>query len=121
MEQELKGKNNSFEAKNSRKIADGWSVGTPTVTTTIGQEGMTLGDSDWGGLVGNSTAEIVDHAVQLYTNEKTWNEAQNAGVNLVNQLFNKEKNGRVFMEKMEEIVDNLPAIRNKNIMGEVLR
>ena len=104
-----------------RKISDGWTVGTPVVSTSIGEEGMTSDGKPWGGLVGDTTAEIVENAVELFTNENLWNQAQEAGANLVNELFNKEKNGQAFMNKMEEIVDNLPAIRRQNITGEALR
>lgn len=105
-----------------RKIADGWSVGTPTVTTCVGAEGMYLEsqESSWGGLIGNHSDEIVKNCVDMYNNEILWRSCQNNGFEIIEKKFNLHANVSIFLEKVDYIINNKDSLRKQNFVGEIL-
>lgn len=71
------------------QIADGWLVGTPTVTTPIGAEGLTLADPrEFGGIIARNDAEFVEGAASLYNNSKLHSKLQECGVSLLRSVLN---------------------------------
>jgi len=108
-----------FGAGIKGKIADGFHVGTPCVTTGIGSEGMTL-NNKFGGFVASSVEDIVNRAVQLYTEESTWTQSQLIGFQVMNQLFNYTKNSKEVVGKMKQVQANVPELRRRNYVGEML-
>jgi O-antigen biosynthesis protein len=70
------------------QIADGWLVGTPTVTTPIGAEGLTPADARvFGGIVARNDAEFIEGAVTLYNDSKIHGACQANGVSLLRTLL----------------------------------
>ncbi len=108
-----------FGAGIKTKLADAMMFGTPSVTTNIGAEGMT-GGLDWAGNIANDAQGIADAVVTLYQNKTQWQQAQNNGFNIVNTLFNKEKNQQTLLARILDVQAHLQSHRQQNFMGLML-
>jgi len=108
-----------FGAGIKTKLADAMLFGTPSVTTNIGAEGMT-GGLDWAGNIANDAQGIADAAVALHQNKIQWQQAQNNGFNIVNTLFNKEKNQQALLARILDVQTHLQSHRQQNFIGLML-
>lgn len=109
-----------FGAGMKGKLADAMLTGTPSVTTKIGAESMHA-DYDWPGMIVDSDEDITNAAIELYENKISWQEKQNNIFSVVNTVFNKERNEKQFIDKLNAIVNNLETHRNNNFTGKMLR
>ena len=109
-----------FGAGIKGKFIDAMRNGTPSVTSTIGSEDMTI-DNLWGGFVADDPNDFTEKAVNLYTDEIVWNEKQKVG----NQLFKKAyQNIHIETDltvKIISIEKNLKTHRNTHFLGEILK
>ncbi len=108
-----------FGAGIKTKLADAMMFGTPSVTTTMGAEGMS-GGLDWSGLVADDAQAFADAAVALYQDEKRWTQAQDNGFKIVNTLFNKKQNQAELLTRILNVQDNLQHHRQNNFIGLML-
>lgn len=106
-----------FGAGIKGKFIDAMKNGTPSVTTSIGAEGI---DDDFGGIIEDRLQEIVNKAVQLYTNETLWNEKQEAGYRLLKQ-FDKTKLQKGFLVKLKAARKQILYSRQNNFIGAMLQ
>jgi len=93
--------------------------GTPSVTTTIGAEGM-HSNLNWNGFISNDYEEMANAAVVLYQDTKIWIKAQQNGFDIINQQFNKDINGQKLNEKLNYLKSNINKTRTKNFIGQML-
>ncbi|NKI24979.1 glycosyltransferase [Arenibacter sp. 6A1] len=110
----------NFGAGIKGKLIDGMRFGTPSVTTTIGAEGMHPG-LDWNGVIADDALSFANAAVALYKEEAIWENARKNGVTIVNQLYNIDILEDRFYSKIEEVKHRLSDFRAKNFIGEMLR
>ncbi|WP_435416408.1 glycosyltransferase [Polaribacter aestuariivivens] len=110
----------NFGAGIKGKLTEAMLCGTPSVTTSLGVEGMSE-DLYWNGFVEDDFIEFSKKAIILYLEKKTWEIARNNGVNIINNIYSKEKNGYLFFNKIEEIQHNLKNHRTNNFMGSLLQ
>jgi len=108
-----------FGAGIKTKLADAMMFGTPSVTTSIGAEGMT-GGLNWSGLIEDNVQAFADAAVRLYQDHKLWQQAQQHGFNIVNTLFNKEKNQKELLTRILDVQTHLQSHRQQNFIGQIL-
>jgi len=122
-----------FGAGMKGKLVDAMLTGTPSVTTSIGaesmytdieridieQEGLTV--ADWPGVIEDNHEKLAESSIQLYNDENQWQEKQNNIFNIVNTVFNKEKNEKHFVDKFKTIANNLEQHRDNNFTGKMLR
>lgn len=97
------------------KITDGWHVGTPVVSTSIGMEGMNQGQR-WGGLVADTDDSFVEAALKLYTDEEMWMKSQLDGKYLMENQFDEDKNGADF----KNWIGNLASKRAHDWVKDVM-
>lgn len=109
-----------FGAGIKGKFTDAMQTGTPTVTTTLGAEGMAE-DLEWNGAVVNDPEAFADAAVMLYENETFWKKAQLNGFQILNTKFSEEIHRERFREILQEISRNLQQHRNSNFTGLMLQ
>lgn len=109
-----------FGAGIKGKFTDAMQVGTPTVTTTTGAEGM-KGNLEWNGLIADDPVAFADAAIDLYENESLWQKAQENGFDLLKERFSEKKSARNFREKLMIIEKNLQEHRNSNFTGLMLQ
>ena len=102
------------------KLTEAMLCGTPSVTTTIGVEGM-AGDFPWNGFVADDFSNFALKSAELYTNKPFWEQAQLNGIDIINSIYSKEKNGHLFFSKIEDIQPNLEKHRVSNFLGNLLQ
>ncbi len=109
-----------FGAGQKGKLTEAMRNGTPSVTTSIGAEGMQQNYA-WNGFVEDDPEVFAEKALALYTNEAIWSEAQEKGCILINEVFNKEYFTAAFLKRIEEVFQNLPTHRQLNFLGGLLQ
>ncbi len=108
-----------FGAGLKGKLIEAMQCGTPSVTSSIGAEGM-HGDLPWPGAVEDRPEEFAKAAVRLYTEKPDWLRAQKKGVQIINQRFLKKEIGEILTHRIFEIKDHLSSHRQNNFMGAML-
>ena len=108
-----------FGAGIKGKLTDAMINGTPSVTTSIGAEGM-HDDLDWNGFIEDDLENFVEKSVKLYSDQKIWEKAQQKGVEIINQLYQKETLETKFSNVLESMFDSLEEHRSGNFVGKML-
>lgn len=108
-----------FGAGLKGKLIDAMECGTPSVTTSIGAEAM-HGNLDWAGAVSDDVKEFVKAAIQLYSDKSIWLKAQKQGAKIINQVFEKDNQAKLLMQKIDYIQNNLTLHRQQNFIGSML-
>lgn len=109
-----------FGAGMKGKLADAMLTGTPSVTTSIGAESMHV-EFEWPGSITDNDEAIANAAIELYENEKLWQEKQNNIIPVVNNIFNKKENEEKFISRVTDVLSSLENHRHKNFTGKMLR
>lgn len=109
-----------FGAGIKGKLTDSMMNGTPSVTTSIGAEGMRK-ELPWNGYVENTPEEFANQAIKLYSNKEEWVKAQTNGIAIINQLYNKDELVKDFLDRIKTTVSNLDELRTRNFIGNMLR
>ncbi len=108
-----------FGAGIKGKLIDAMQAGTPTVTTSIGAEGM-HGDLPWNGHIADTAEELVHAAVSLYKNPAKWYSAQQNAMAIINGLFDKRILNQKLADKIVKARNHLENYRNRNFIGAML-
>jgi glycosyltransferase involved in cell wall biosynthesis len=109
-----------FGAGLKGKLIDAMLFGTPSVTTSIGAEGIPM-DLPWAGFIENDFNNFVEKAIELYQNEEIWLHKQQNGLEIINSNFSKKKFGNELMSKIDTIFYDLENHRNYNFIGSMLQ
>jgi len=109
-----------FGAGIKTKLADAMRNGTPSITTSVGAEGMT-GGLNWGGIVTDDANAFADAAVGLYQNEETWKQAQGQGFDILFSQFDMSINGPALIQRIKYLRANIEQHRLQNFTGLMLR
>ncbi len=108
-----------FGAGLKGKLLDAMVFGTPSVTTSIGSEGISE-SQNWCGAVNDDPKLFTEAAVNLYLSKTDWLNAQNRGISIVNNDFLKKDHIPTFTKKMNDLIENIDAHRNKSFIGSML-
>ena len=108
-----------FGAGLKGKLADAMRFGTPSVTTSIGAEGIEK-LNNWPGAVRDDPIQFAKSAIELYQNSQKWRAAQTQGFKLLKQKFDKEKFEVDFLNRLTALNQNLQNHRKKNFIGSML-
>lgn len=109
-----------FGAGIKGKLLQAMQYGTPSITTTIGAEGM-QGILEWNGYVVNDPVEFAKAAVHLYTNKRDWEKAQQNGITLINTCYSKTTLETLFLNQVEQLQTHLKKHRAHNFIGTLLQ
>ncbi|WP_299107581.1 glycosyltransferase [uncultured Tenacibaculum sp.] len=109
-----------FGAGIKGKLTEAMICGTPSITTSIGAEGMHA-DLLWNGFIKDDWNTFADSASELYTNKSIWKQAQQNGKQIINELYDKEKLSTPFVHCITQIVTNLDKHRTQNFLGRMLQ
>jgi|TARA_B110000967_G_C18899883_1_gene573932 glycosyltransferase involved in cell wall biosynthesis len=109
-----------FGAGIKGKLTEAMICGTPSVTTSIGAEGM-CGNFPWNGFIEDDFADFAFIAAELYTKKNLWQNAQKTGIDIINEIYDKEKISQLFVYRMQEIQRNLEQHRTHNFLGSLLQ
>ncbi len=109
-----------FGAGLKGKLLDAMLYGTPSVTTSMGAEGM-HGELPFSGKVSDTVTGFVDASVALYNNKTEWLGAQKSGFNIIEKRFRKDLFSEAFKEFLFKLGKHLHEHRAQNFIGEILR
>ncbi|MCR9181712.1 MAG: glycosyltransferase family 4 protein [Flavobacteriaceae bacterium] len=108
-----------FGAGLKRKLIEAMQYGTPSVTTKIGCEGISNVEI-WNGYIEDDPDDFALKAIQLYTDKKSWQEAQITGFNILDKRFYKTQFESEFLNKITFLQKNLTSHRLNNFVGSLL-
>lgn len=103
------------------KLADAMRCGTPSITTSVGAEGMGDNAVPWAGAIADDAKTIADAAVSLYAERERWMVARESGFGIVADLFDGTTNRRRLTARIMELQANLARHRADNFTGAMLR
>ncbi|MFW5450974.1 MAG: glycosyltransferase [Methylophagaceae bacterium] len=109
-----------FGAGLKGKLLDAMIMQTPSVTSSIGSEGMHQNE-DWPGIVADDMTSFVDAAVQLYNNESAWMKAQQQAAALLKAQYDGQLLGKQLLTKIAAIEQGLEQHRLNNFTGSMLK
>ena len=109
-----------FGAGIKGKLLESMQFGLPNITSTVGAEAM-HGNLDWNGFITDNENEFIEKAVLLYQDENLWQKSQENGYKIIENRFKKEIFEYNFIQKIQEISENLESHRNQNFLGQILQ
>jgi len=110
-----------FGAGIKGKLLDAMIMQTPTITTSIGAEGMYSRDENWGGVIADDIQTFVRASVKLYRDKESWNQAQKNGTDILKSHYEHKILGAGLIKKIEETMDSLEQHRLNNFTGSMLK
>lgn len=108
-----------FGAGAKGKLIEAMQCGTPSITTAIGAEGM-AGNLPWNGTIANKDIEIAAAALALYQDKESWNKAQQNGIKIINERYNKSLFETAFIARILAVTAALTQHRKNNFFGSML-
>jgi len=109
-----------FGAGLKGKLLDAMLNGTPSITTSIGSEGL-QGEFSFGGMIEDEINGIVNAAVLLYSEKEPWLEAQRNGFRIVENRFQKASFSEEFKQKIKQLRQNISSHRTQNFIGQIIQ
>lgn len=109
-----------FGAGLKGKLVDAMQCGTPSVTTSIGAEGM-HGLLPWSGIIADTADDFARAAVMLHQNEAAWQEARQNGQTIIQQRFDRSIHGPMLIERLNYMQQTIESLRRNNFIGSMLR
>ena len=109
-----------FGAGIKGKLLHAMQFGTPSITTTVGAEGM-YGTMDWNGFIRDEPVDFANAAIQLYGDSVTWTRAQEQGEKIIEQYYNHILLEEALAYKLKTVAQNLAAHRRHNFIGSLLQ
>src|SRR5699024_1518050 len=92
---------------------------TPTITTSIGGEGV-AGKLPFSGAIANTPEEIINSALKLYTDSAKWKQAQENGREIINSRFDIRNFEEDFMDKLSDWKQNQKEYRATDFYQQLL-
>lgn len=108
-----------FGAGLKGKLVESMINGTPSVTTTMGAEGIP-GKFDWPGYIADDPSEFAKAAVRLYSDQKVWSDAGKQGLKIIREKFSKKVFEKILVDRVNDLEANLTDHREKNFTGAML-
>lgn len=109
-----------FGAGLKGKLLDAMKTQTPSVTTSIGSEGMSVASSAWPGRVADDVDSLVDASVMLYQDKKMWQTAQ-GNIQCHLAPLNGEALASALLAKVADVQNNIVQHRLHNFTGAMLK
>ncbi len=91
--------------------------GTPSVTTSLGAEGL---EDSFGGFIEDNPQNIAQRAIELYNSEDIWKSKQGNGFELIKQ-FDKMYLQKELLNTILQKINNLNQNRLNNFTGAMLQ
>jgi glycosyltransferase involved in cell wall biosynthesis len=109
-----------FGAGIKGKLLDAMMMQTPSITTSIGSEGMHQQEA-WPGVIADGVDDFVAAAVSLYANEQAWLGAQQNSTDLIKARYDSTLLATQLITKITEIEQDLTQHRLRNFTGAMLK
>jgi O-antigen biosynthesis protein len=108
-----------FGAGLKGKLIEAMMCGTPSVTTSIGAEGIN-GYLPWPGAITENPEIFAASAVELYRDEYTWKRANEYGFKILDLRFRRDRHEKKFVDLIHQMLHRLQEHRMKNFTGAML-
>lgn len=108
-----------FGAGLKGKLIEAMLNGTPSITTSMGAEGIHA-SLNWPGVIADNPVEFAKAAVEIYSDENAWKRAQKHGITIIQERFSKSKFSRVLLKRLLNIENELILHRQHNFTGAML-
>ncbi len=108
-----------FGAGIKGKLINAMQFGTPSITTSIGAEGM-HGELPWSGWITDDAESFANAAVALYNHASDWRQSQENGVAIINAFYDKASLDKRLSDKILSLQNNLKKHREANFIGAML-
>ncbi len=108
-----------FGAGQKGKLLDAMYYGTPSITSSIGAEGMGS-STKWNGYIEDEAEAFASKAVQLYQDKTLWIKAQRKGLSLLKENYDKDTYESLFIERLKLLYTELEKYRKSNFIGSML-
>lgn len=102
------------------KLLHAMQYGTPSVTTSIGAEGM-YAEMDWNGVIAKNANDFMKAAVALYSDKDKWLQAQKNGYQLIAALYDRDGLEEKLSVTIKRLFTHLKAHREENFVGSLLQ
>ena len=109
-----------FGAGLKGKLLEAMLYGTPSVTTTIGAEGI-AGKLEWNGFIQNNATDFAASAVDLYSDAAPWKAVQKNGFEILQKRFSPLDFEQKFIALLQELLIDLKEHRKVNFIGAMLQ
>lgn len=109
-----------FGAGIKGKLLDAMIMQTPSITTSLGSEGM-HDQETWPGVITDDMTEFAEAAVKLYNNEQEWIKSQQNGTTLLHARYDSKVLGSKLIRKITEVEEDLDQHRLNNFTGAMLK
>lgn len=110
-----------FGAGIKGKLLDAMIMQTPSVTTSVGAEGMCDDKELWAGIICDDIENFVNSAVSLYKDESFWNDKQKNCSILLKEKYDRQILEENLLNHILNIEENLTQHRLDNFMGSMLK
>lgn len=107
-----------FGAGIKSKCVLAFRAGTPTITTSIGAEGLMPSDH-WAGRICENDKTFIEAAIHFYQNESAFIEARNQSKLIINHFYFKRWNASL-IDTLKSIKKELKPHRARNFTGQML-
>lgn len=108
-----------FGAGIKGKLLESMIVGTPSITTQIGCEGITA-PQDWNGYVVDDLSKFGNKAILLYLDKSNWLEKQLKATKVLKEKFSKYGYNLSFKNRIDLLEKDLLNHRANNFIGRLL-
>lgn len=108
-----------FGAGIKGKLIEAMQVGTPSITTSVGAEGITYSNK-WNGYIEDNFIEFSEKAIHLYNDKNLWHKCQTAGFEILEQKFNIDLYKLDFIKGINVVLNNLKQHRKINFISSIL-
>lgn len=109
-----------FGAGIKGKLLESMKYGTPSITTSIGSEGIS-DNNFWNGFVADDTSTFIENAILLYQNATIWQKSRENGFTIIQNTFDKNLYVQSFIDTINNLQTDLKEHRKYNFMGSLLQ
>lgn len=102
------------------KLLEAMQYGTPSISTSIGAEGMECAEN-WNGAIADTTAAFANAAIQFYTEKESFIRAQNRGQEIIQSRFISKQHLSFFEERIYDAQVNRATYRQQNFVGAIIQ
>jgi glycosyltransferase involved in cell wall biosynthesis len=109
-----------FGAGLKGKLLDAMLYGTPSITTSIGAEGM-HGNLPFSGVIEDTVESFANASVASYTQQNVWLKYQQYGFDIIESRFQKDLFSEAFKQRLINLLSNITKHRKHNFLGQILQ